>query len=124
MGADAHPLTGRWVPDFAVASTGGTQRIAELARDGQPVLVDLTEGGVVAASVTDIADQLTIAAGRPVGEVPATAVLVRPDGYVAWASSQPRPDPDELRTVLTQWFGIQSLSPSAKATDTTSKDVV
>jgi hypothetical protein len=36
-------------------------------------------------------------------------VLVRPDGYVAWASSQVRPDQDELRqlrSILAQWFGI------------------
>jgi hypothetical protein len=109
LGADAHPLVGRWVPDFAVAGAGGTQRIAELARDGRPLLVDLTESGAVAAAVTDIADQLTVAAGRPVGAVAATAVLVRPDGYVAWASSQAIADPDELRQlrgVLTHWFGI------------------
>jgi hypothetical protein len=59
--------------------------------------------------MTDIADQLTIGTGAPVGEIAATAVLVRPDGYVAWASSRARPDPDELRelrSVLTHWFGI------------------
>ena len=109
LGADVHPLVGRWVPDFGVASTGGTQRVAELARDGRPVLLDLTERGAVAAAVTDIADRLTLAAGRPVGEIAATAVLVRPDGYVAWASSQARPEPDELRelrSVLAHWFGI------------------
>jgi hypothetical protein len=108
-GAAAHPLVGRWVPDFAVASAGGMRRVAELARDGRPLLVDLTERGAVAAAVTDTTDQLTVAAGRPVGEVPATAVLMRPDGYVAWASSQARPDPDELRelrSALTHWFGI------------------
>lgn len=107
--AGAHPLVGRWVPDFSVTSAFGTQRIAELARDGRPALVDLTEDGAVAAAVIDSGDQLTVAAGRPVGEVPATAILVRPDGYVAWASSQPRPDPDELRELrgaLTHWFGI------------------
>jgi 2-polyprenyl-6-methoxyphenol hydroxylase-like FAD-dependent oxidoreductase len=109
VGGDVAPLVGRWVPEFAVASASGTQRVAELARDGGPLLVDLTEGGAVAASVTDIADQLTVTAGRPVGEVPATALLVRPDGYLAWASSQAEPDPDklrELRRVLTHWFGI------------------
>ena len=96
------------MPDFAVASAGGTQRIAELARDGRPLLVDLTERGAVAA-VTEMAYQLTVAAGLPVGEVPATAVLVRPDGYVAWACSQTVPGPDELRelrSALTRWFGI------------------
>jgi hypothetical protein len=97
------------VPDFAVASAGGTQRIAELARDGRPLLVDLTERGAVAAAVTEMADQLTVAASLPVGEITATAVLVRPDGYVAWASSQTVPGPDELRelrSALTHWFGI------------------
>jgi hypothetical protein len=109
VGADAHPLTGHRVPDFAVTNASGTQRVAELARDGRPLLFDLTERGALAASVTDIGDQVTVVAGRPVGEVPATAVLVRPDGYVAWASSQARPGPHEireLRSVLRQWFGI------------------
>jgi hypothetical protein len=109
MGTDTHPLAGYWVPDFAVANAGATQRVAELARSGRPVLVDLTDDGTVAAAMTDIADQLTIGTGAPVGEIAATAVLVRPDGYVAWASSQARPDPDELRqlrSVLAQWFGI------------------
>lgn len=105
----AHPLVGRWVPDFAVASSDATQRIAELARDGRPLLVDLTERAAVAAAVTDIADQFTVAAGQPVGAIAATAVLMRPDGYVAWASSHTKPGPDELRelrSVLTHWFGI------------------
>jgi hypothetical protein len=81
-------------------------RVAELARTGRPLLVDLTDGGEVAAAIADVAGQLTVAAGRPVGDVPATAVLVRPDGYVAWASSAARPEIDGLRGVLAQWFGI------------------
>jgi 2-polyprenyl-6-methoxyphenol hydroxylase-like FAD-dependent oxidoreductase len=105
-GTDAHPLAGRWVPDFAVSNGDGTRRIAELARDGRPLLVDLTEHAVVAAAVADVADQLTVAPGRAVGDVAATAVLVRPDGYVAWASSADVPDTEKLRGVLTRWFGI------------------
>ena len=108
-GADMHPLVGRWVPDFGVASGIGTQRIAEFARDGRPLLVDLTDRSEVASALADVCDQLTVAAGQPVGTVTATAVLMRPDGYVAWASSQAMPDPDELRelrSVLTHWFGI------------------
>jgi 2-polyprenyl-6-methoxyphenol hydroxylase-like FAD-dependent oxidoreductase len=108
--ADAHPLVGRWVPDFAVTNASGTRRVAELARDGRPLLVDLTDSREVAAALVDKEDRLTVAAGRPVGDVPAaTALLVRPDGYVAWASSLYRADPDELRElrgVLTHWFGI------------------
>ena len=107
--ADAHPLVGSWVPDFSVAGDTATRRIAELARDGRPLLVDLTEGGAVAATVADVAAELTLATGRAVGEIAATAVLVRPDGHVAWASSQTVPDAAELRELrgaLTHWFGI------------------
>ena len=112
MGADEHPLVGRWVPDFAVAGASGTRRVAELARDGRPLLVDLTDRGEVAAALGDKEDRLTVAVGRSVDEVPATAVLVRPDGYVAWASSRAQPGPDEMRelsSVLAHWFGIWSL---------------
>ncbi|HXY63010.1 MAG TPA: FAD-dependent monooxygenase [Mycobacterium sp.] len=108
VGADAHPLAGRWVPDFAVATADGTRRVAELARDGRPLLIDLTEGAGVAATAADIADRITLTVGRPVGDVSATALLVRPDGYVAWASSAPKPAVDELRRVLARWFGITS----------------
>lgn len=105
-GSDEHPLVGYWVPDFAVENSRGTRRIAELARDGKPVLIDLTERGGVATAATDIANQVTIAAGRPVGDVSATALLVRPDGYVAWASAASMPDLDEFDRALTRWFGL------------------
>jgi 2-polyprenyl-6-methoxyphenol hydroxylase-like FAD-dependent oxidoreductase len=100
----AHPLAGRWVPDFSIENPDGTRRVAELARDGRPLLLDLTENGVLAAPASDIGDLVTVAAGRPVGDVGATALLVRPDGYVAWASSATTPDIDALGRVLARWF--------------------
>jgi hypothetical protein len=105
-GTNAHPLAGRWVPDFGITNASGTTRVAELARTGRPLLLDLTDRGMVAAAVAYVADQLTVAAWRPVGDVAATALLVRPDGYVAWASSAATPEIDELRGVLAHWFGI------------------
>jgi len=68
--ADAHPLVGRWVPDFAVTNASGTRRVAELARAGRPLLVELTDRGEVAAALVDKEDRITVAAGRPVGDVP------------------------------------------------------
>jgi 2-polyprenyl-6-methoxyphenol hydroxylase-like FAD-dependent oxidoreductase len=108
-GATVHPLVGHWVPDFGVTNAVGTRRVAELARDGRPLLADLSENGAVAADLADVADRLTVVSGRCAGEIAATAVLVRPDGYVAWASSSATPTPDELRELrraLTRWFGI------------------
>src|SRR5271156_4379413 len=106
--ADAHPLAGRWVPDFAVRNGGTIRRVAELARSGRPLLIDLTEDAVVATVTSDVAERITVAAGSPVGDVAATVLLVRPDGYVAWASSAPEPEVDELRRVLRDWFGIEA----------------
>ncbi|MCV7413195.1 hypothetical protein AWC05_10895 [Mycobacterium florentinum] len=103
---DAHPLTGHWVPDFGVTDGDVTRRVAELARTGQPMLIDLTDSGCVAAAVADAADELTVAVGRPDRELLATALLVRPDGYVAWASSAASPDVVELRRALARWFGL------------------
>jgi 2-polyprenyl-6-methoxyphenol hydroxylase-like FAD-dependent oxidoreductase len=108
VGVDAHPLAGRWVPDFAVRNGTTTQRVAELARGGRPLLIDLTEDAVVAAVTSDVAQRITVAAGSLVGDVPATALLVRPDGYVAWASSASKPEVDGLRRVLRDWFGIEA----------------
>lgn len=110
---DAHPLVGYWVPDLALESRTGTTRIAELARDGRPVLIDLTAGGEVAAATSSIADRVTVAAATPVQSVPATALLVRPDGYVAWASSSKTPEVQPLHRVLRYWFGISALGQSS-----------
>jgi 2-polyprenyl-6-methoxyphenol hydroxylase-like FAD-dependent oxidoreductase len=107
---DDHPLVGWWVPDLTIENPTGTRRVAELARAGRPLLLDLTDDGVLAASVNDIHDEVTVAAGRPLEGVSATAVLVRPDGYVAWASSATRPETGALRRVLRRWFGIASIS--------------
>ncbi len=96
MGVD-HPLAGRFVPDLTLHTADGTVRVAELARTGRPLLLDLTENACLA---TDLVDVVT---ARPDGPAP-TALLVRPDGYVAWASDEPNPDPNELDSALRRWF--------------------
>lgn len=104
----AHPLVGRWVPDLTIETPSGASRVAELARDGRPLLLDFTANAVLAAAVSDF-DGVTVVAGRPVEPVAASALLVRPDGYVAWASSSDAPDVDALDRVLRHWFGIGAL---------------
>jgi len=96
----AHPWVGRRMPDFVTAGQdadregAGGQRMYEVLRGGKFVLV----GG----DATGWADRVDTVAGGPAGKLPA-AVLVRPDGYVAWASD--RPDPDAVRTALRDWCG-------------------
>ncbi len=86
---DDSPLAGHFSPDV-----GPAQRTA------RPVLVDNTNTlAPIAASWHNRLDTVT----TPLAD--ATAMLVRPDGYVAWSSDAPTPDPTTLRTALTRWLG-------------------
>ncbi|MEV0590468.1 hypothetical protein AB0I38_03565 [Nonomuraea cavernae] len=70
----------------------GPVRLAELTRTARPLLLDLTEGASLAETLAVRHDQVDIVAARSQTPAP-TALLLRPDCYVAWASASPRPDP-------------------------------
>ncbi|MFG2078603.1 FAD-dependent monooxygenase [Nonomuraea maritima] len=93
VGVD-HPLAGRWAPDLDLADG---VRLAELTRDGRPHLIDFTGG--------DWGHPAT--AGLPGSTTPCTALLLRPDGYVAWATDVPEPDAESrasLRAAIRRWL--------------------
>jgi hypothetical protein len=93
----AHALTGRFAPELTVRVEGRPVRIAELARTGRPLLLDLGAG--TGQSAWDWRDRLDIVvATQP--DPPAPALLIRPDGVVAWAGSD-----DGLLGALHRWFG-------------------
>jgi hypothetical protein len=109
---DDHPAVGYWVPDITINTpTHGVQRIAQLARDGRPLLLDFTHGCILANGLHARSPALNVVAGTPTEPVDLTAALVRPDGYVAWASSQASPTTDTLERTLAHWFG---LTPAAR----------
>ena len=104
---DAHPAVGYWIPDITIDTpTHGVQRIAQLTRDGGPLLLDFTDGSVVANGLRTSSPALNVVTGTPTEPVELTAVLVRPDGYVAWASSDASPTTDTLERALAHWFGM------------------
>jgi 2-polyprenyl-6-methoxyphenol hydroxylase-like FAD-dependent oxidoreductase len=98
-----HALTGRFAPELTVTVDGRPARLAELARSGRPLLLDLGAG--VAAHARDWADRVdVVVATHP--DPPAGALLVRPDGVVAWAGTG-----EGLHESLQWWFGpAQALS--------------
>jgi 2-polyprenyl-6-methoxyphenol hydroxylase-like FAD-dependent oxidoreductase len=106
---DGHPLLGRRMPDLDLVTSGGPLRVFTLLHDARPVLVNLGEPG--GFDITPWADRVQLIDAEYVGtwELPAlgevaapTAVLIRPDGYVAWVG-----DGTDLGFVdaLTTWFG-------------------
>jgi 3-(3-hydroxy-phenyl)propionate hydroxylase len=106
---EGHPLLGRRMPDLDLVTATGPLRVFTLLHDARPVLLNLGEPG--GFDITPWADRVQLIDAKYVGtwELPAigavtapTAVLVRPDGYVAWVGDliQPR-----LSQALTTWFG-------------------
>lgn len=117
-GSTPHPLAGRWVPDFRLITPTGATRVAELMHAARPVVLDLTEGSGLSEGL-GLADatmgwkdrlDLIVARCADVPSVPA-AMLIRPDGYVAWAADRDQLGPHaihELRAALTRWLGEAS----------------
>jgi 2-polyprenyl-6-methoxyphenol hydroxylase-like FAD-dependent oxidoreductase len=89
-GRDAHPWTGRRAPDLPC----GTARLYEVLRDGRFVLVDATAAGGLAREIPPGLPVTTVRTDPSV-ERP-HVLLVRPDGYVAWAGED---GPDVARRV-------------------------
>lgn len=108
---DQHSLTGRWAPNLLLDTATGPIRLAELTRNGRPLLVDLTEGTSLSDELSGWRDRVDVVAARPAATDSVAALLLRPDGYLAWATSDPRPtDLRRLRTALHTWFGPARMS--------------
>jgi 3-(3-hydroxy-phenyl)propionate hydroxylase len=106
---EGHPLLGRRVPDLDLDTGNGPLRLFTLLHDARPVLLNLDEPGAI--DITSWADRVRLIearyAGRwelpALGTVPAPgAVLIRPDGYVAWVGDATQVG---LADSLTTWFG-------------------
>jgi len=106
---EGHPLLGRRMPDLDLVTANGPLRVFSLLHAARPLLLELGEPG--GFDITPWADrvQLTYAAYAGPWELPAfglvsapTAVLIRPDGYVAWVGDHSQRG---LSDALTRWFG-------------------
>ena len=106
---EGHPLLGRRMPDLDLVTADGPLRVFELLHDARPVLLNLGEPG--GFDITPWADRVQLIDAEYVGpwELPVlgavtapTAVLIRPDGYVAWVGDGTHLG---LPEALTTWFG-------------------
>jgi hypothetical protein len=105
---EGHPLLGRRMPDLDVVTADGPLRVYTLLHEARPVLLNLGEPGLDITPWADRVQSIDATYGGP-WELPAlgavaapTAVLIRPDGYVAWVGDG---TPAGLTDALTTWFG-------------------
>ena len=100
---DEHPLSGRLVPDLTLADG---RRVAELLHEGRAVLLELTGG--VADAARGWADRVDTVQAT-IADRPESAMLIRPDGYVAWAADTfGAAQAAGLRAALRRWFGPEA----------------
>jgi 3-(3-hydroxy-phenyl)propionate hydroxylase len=106
---EGHPLLGRRMPDLDLVSPNGQMRVFTLLHDARPVLLNFGEPS--GFDITRWADRVRSIDAEyagiwelpALGAVPApTAVLIRPDGYVAWVGDVIQAG---LADALTTWFG-------------------
>ena len=117
---EGHPLLGRRIPDLDLVSANGELRVFELLHRAKPVMLNLGRPG--ALDITPWADRVELVEASYPGkwELPVlgvvtspTAVLVRPDGYVAWVGEG---TDGGLTDALATWFGppATQLAPTSK----------
>ncbi len=106
---EGHPLLGRRMPDLDLVTADGPRRVFTLLHEARPVLLNLGEPG--GFDIAPWADRVQLIDAEYAGEwelpalgavSPPAAVLIRPDGYVAWVGDTTQLG---LTDALTTWFG-------------------
>jgi 3-(3-hydroxy-phenyl)propionate hydroxylase len=104
-----HTLVGRRMPDLDVCTAEGPTRVFTMLHDARAVLLNLGAPGTFDSAARAEHVRVVDATHDGSWELPVVgavdapaAVLIRPDGYVAWVGE--RPDP-QLSGALTTWFG-------------------
>ena len=109
---EGHRLLGRRMPDLDLVTADGPLRVFALLHDARPVLLDFGEPGGL--EIAPWADRVKSVNAKYVGgwDLPVlgavaapAAVLIRPDGYVAWVGDQAQLG---LTNALATWFGPPS----------------
>jgi 2-polyprenyl-6-methoxyphenol hydroxylase-like FAD-dependent oxidoreductase len=97
---DEHPLVGRSCPDFELED--GT-RLGTRLRDGSGLLLDFGRHASLKALDGLWGDRVRYVASDAKDRLGLSALLVRPDGFVAWASDT-TPGPEEVTRAAARWF--------------------
>lgn len=105
VGPGRHPLLGLRMPDLGLVGEQGVTTVFPLLRGGRGLLLDLADDPRVRQCAQPWADRVDVVSAVAAADPPlprTDAVLVRPDGHVAWASPGAQ---EELADALDRWFG-------------------
>ncbi|HKN56157.1 MAG TPA: FAD-dependent monooxygenase, partial [Amycolatopsis sp.] len=97
---DGDSLTGSRIPDVKLSTIDGGSSTLQALHGARGVLLDLCEGAGL-PSMVPWADRVDVVTADPTPELPYGALLIRPDGHVAWTDR----DDVELVPALRRWFG-------------------
>ncbi len=108
-GSECHPLLGRWAPNLVLHAEHGKTCVADIMCAGKGVLLDLAGRPTLKDAVAKWADRIESVTSRCY-QRPANldAMLIRPDGYVAWVARSSDGDDESCGTLglaLQKWFG-------------------
>jgi hypothetical protein len=95
-----HPLVGHSVPNFEFEDAA---RMRELMHDGQGVLLDFDGTASLKTLASEYGGRIKHVSSRAKEQLGLSAVLIRPDGIIAWASDND-PDCSELEKAAARWF--------------------
>lgn len=98
---DSHPLVGCSVPDFELADG---RKIGAFFRAGKGLLLDFEAGAPLGVLEGSWGDRITYVANDAKDRLGLNAVLVRPDGVVAWVSEGDS-NPQAATQAVSRWFG-------------------
>jgi 2-polyprenyl-6-methoxyphenol hydroxylase-like FAD-dependent oxidoreductase len=101
---NAHPLVGRSAPDFELSN--GT-KLGALLSKGQGVLLDFDTRAPLQTLASRWSERIAYVASDAKERLGLSAVLVRPDGIVAWATDD-APDLEKAAQAASRWFGEAS----------------
>jgi len=99
-----HPLTGYSVPNFEFEDGA---RVGDLMHDGQGILLDFDMNASLKTLASEYGDRIKYISGSVKDRLALSALLIRPDGIIAWASDN-APDYSELQKAADHWFVCNS----------------
>jgi bifunctional hydroxylase/dehydrase len=106
VGPGTHPLLGKRLPWHQLQRPDGPISSTELLHPARGLLLDLTNDRTLTSTAHPWTDRVDVITATTTTLDGTDALLVRPDGYIAWAS----PGNADLQQALTRWFGEPELS--------------